>query len=83
MTESEFDEMCHRMLNPPKPTPLTYEQAMERYYQAIEQIKRSAGNMGSDSPAVPESLRGLENVGGGGEHCIIIPRPVRSAFPAG
>jgi len=46
MTESEFNEMCHRMLNPPKSAPLTYEQAMERYYQAIEQIKRSAGTPG-------------------------------------
>ena len=75
MSDDEFMEMFHGMLNPPKPPPLTYKEKVERYNAMVEQLGRSAGNMGDDCSVIPEEWRGLENVGGGGEHCVIIPRP--------
>jgi hypothetical protein len=77
MTEDQLISLYRQMLNPPKPPPLTYEQMMERYEQAIQQLRRSDGNMGSDSPAIPDCWGGLKNVGGGAEHCVIIPPPRR------
>lgn len=70
MTEDEFIGRLRCLLEPPAAPPAaTYE-------EMIAQLRRSAGNLGSLSPAIPVSWRSAENAVGGHEHWVIIPRPL-------